>query len=484
MKRLAEQIKTLIIALLVFSMLFLWGKNMQLRFPSGNQAVESHPVLDSDFWIFTDSTTPHTDITVDKKYFSPIAITLITNSVARTSATNSTLTSRLWSGIDELVLEVFSSAYECKGSGLNEWNEVLLKSDFILVDFPSSLPYMTLCALENKTSEFASGELCSIKTLALYPDENNVLSALSIDSEQNVYAFRPIKDASAMIYDFNSNNLTAYTVNKGFIPSTLAINTSFEALPKHHAVMTSAPTLETITVSNPIASLFYEPSYADGMSNSSLISHPTVTGLLDVFEINPATVGVYTDASARLVFINSDTRLVIDPSGSVEYAISRDGTPQILTSSLLESDRTQFSSFEQVNAATHFLNLLKGTFIGEKTELILDTVSRTSGKTEYVFSYFNQLCRISCTQSEASVRLVFDDMGLVEATITPLSVSLSTESTNDRHSVVASVTESVAIILSSIDKAGLPIDDFRPVYICETYDTPTPPVWATVTERT
>ena len=484
MKRLTEQIKTLTIAILVFSMLFLWGKNMQLRFPAVNQVAEGRPVLDSDFWIFTDSTTPHTDITVDKNYLSPTAITLITNGVARTSATNSTLTSRLWNGIDKLALEVFSSAYECKSSTLDEWSTVLLKSDFILVDFSSSLPYMTLCALENKTTEFASGELCSVKTLALYPDENNVLSALSIDSEQNVYAFRPIKEASAMIYDFNSNNLTAYTVNKGFIPSTLAINTSFEALPMHHAVMTSAPTLKAITVSNPISSLFYEASYTDGMSNSSLISHPTVTRLLDIFEINPATVGVYTDASARLVFINSDTRIVIDPAGSVEYAISRDGTPQILTSSLLESDRSQFSSFEQVNAATHFLNLLKGVFIGEKTELMLDRVSHANEKTEYVFSYFNQLCRISCTQSDASVRLVFDDIGLVEASFTPLTVVSTKESVDDRHSVVASISESVAIILSSINKAGLPIDDFRPVYICETYDTPTVPVWATITERT
>ncbi len=483
MKRLAESLKTLIIALLVFSMLFLWGKNMQLRFPTDDRAPDSSPTLGADFWIFTDSTTPHSEITVDKSYFSPLSVTLITDGVARTSATNGELTSRLWNGIDELVLEVFSGSYECSASTFDEWNTVLGKTDFILVDFPSSIPYMTICALENKTSGFSSGELCSIKTLALYPDENNVLSALSIDSENKVHAFRPTKEESAMIYDFNSNNLTAYTVNKGFISSILAKNGGYSNLPPHHTVLTSAPTLPAISLYNPISALFYEASYTDGVTNSSLMSNPTVTGLLGIFEINPATVGVYTDASARLVFINSDTRLVIDPKGVIEYAISRDSTPQILTSTLLESDRTQFSSFEQVNATTHFLNLLKGVFIGSETDLILDTISHKNGKTEYTFSYFHELCRISYAHSDVCVKLVFDSLGLVEASITPLSVSTSEKVTNLPHSVVAGIPESIAIALTSTDKDGLPIDDFRPVYICEAYNTPTMPVWATVTER-
>lgn len=481
MKRTAENIKTVIIAFLVFFMLFLWAKNMQLYFPRNTS--ENSAALDSDFWIFNESTEKHTEIIADSSYFSPTSITLVTNSVAHSSATNKTLTSVLWDNYKSLVKEVFSNSYVCSSASVLEWQAALTGDNFILIDFPSALPYITVCALENKTSSFADGELCSVKTLLLYSDSGNTVSAMSIDEKGNVYSFNPRDAASSLIYDFNSNNLTAYTVNKGFLSSILAVNEKSETadiLPPHHVILTQAPLLAPLEIVNPISELF-DSEYSDNITNLALISNPTVISLLENFNINPSTVGVYTDAAARLIFINSDTRLVIDRKGAIDYAVSRESDAQVLTSVLLESERSQFSSFEQITAATRFLNLFKGTFIGNDAELLLCGINYNNGKTEYIFKYYKNLCEISCENFEAEIRLVFDSTGLLEARIVPLIITPSQTIPNVSNFLTTNIPETTALVLSSIKQNSL--QDFRPVYYFNTYDITAVPVWASVTER-
>ena len=481
MKRTAEHVKTVIIVILVFSMLFLWVKNMQLYFPRSTS--ENYTALNSDFWIFNESTGEHTEITADSSYFSPVSITLVADGQAHTSSTNKNLTSVLWESYKVLVKEVFSSSYVCTATSEADWLNALSQNDFILIDFPSAIPYMTICALENKVSTFAKGDLCSIKTLLLYSDSSNTVSAISIDSSGNVYSFIPQDTASSLIYDFNSNNLTAYTVNKGFISSTLAINQKSEIaslLPPHHVILTEAPSLSLLEITNPISELFVG-NYSDNMTNLALISNPTIITLLEAFNINPSTVGVYTDAAARLIFINSDTRLVIDRKGAIDYAVSRESDAQIMTSDLLESERSQFSSFEQITAATCFLNLFKGSFIGKDTDLLLREINYDNGKTEYIFKYYMNLCEISYEDFNAEVRLTFDSAGLIEARIVPLVITSAESSLIQNNLLTTDIPEATALVLYTLGQNSL--QDFRPIYLCSSYNNVAAPVWASVTEK-
>ena len=479
MRKTAEKLKTIIIVFLVLSMLFLWVKNMQLYFP--RNTTENSALLTPDFWIFNDSTEEHSEIIADSSYFSPVSVTLISNRLAYTSATNEDLTKVLWDNYKSLVKEVFSNSYTCQKSTSENWETALKNDDFILINFPFSVPYMTLCAFENKTAGFAQGELCSVKTLLLHSDENNTVSALSTDDSGNVFSFTPSDSASSLIYDFNSNNLTAYTVNKGFISSTLAINEKSPAasvLPPHHAILTQAPNLDSLKISNPISELFVS-EYSDNITNLALISNPTLISLLENFNINPSTVGVYTDAAARLIFINADTRLVIDRKGAIEYAVSRESDAQVLTSELLESERSQFSSFEQITAVTHFLNLFRGTFIGNGADLLLNGINYNNGKTEYTFKYYKNLCEVSCENVDSEIKLVFDSKGLLEARIVPLIITdTQTDVTYDNH-VSTGISEMTALVLSSLDKDTL--RDFSPVYFCTEYDRTVMPIWAAIT---
>lgn len=486
MRKFIEPTKTLVIAVLVFLMLVLWTRNMQLRFSGNISSEQSSPPLDSSFWIFNSSDT-HSEITTDTRYFSPLSITLVANRTAYTTATNKPLTDTIRQGVQVLVREVFSSSYICEETSYEAWERVLLSDDFIMISYPSALPYMTLCAFEGKTSEFCTGELCAVKELILYPDENSVVCALGIDGENNVFSFKSTLDAaSSMIYDFNSNNLTAYTVNKGFIPAKFSIyenGSSDIKLPAHHVKLLSKTNLEDIKIENAISQLFNSANSGNNITNHTLISNNKVASLLELFNINPTTVGVYTDASLRLVFINSDTRLAISPKGVIEYAASKESDAQILTSDLLKSERAMFSSFEQLSAATEFLNLLNGDFIGKDTELILERIAYSDSKTEYTFAYYNNLCRLNGGDYD-EIKLVFDSKGLTEASIVPLTVASDSTGTAQTQSLKADIPEGYALSLSNPSTDTLlQLRDFRPVYVYSEYSMPICPIWAAVTER-
>ena len=122
MIRFIEAVKTVIIALLIFTMLFLWTKNMQLHFPK-NTSRDNVVFLESDFWIFTDSTNAPSKTVADAEYFSPIGITLVANSTPYTSHTNKELTRVLWQNELSLVKEVFSSSYTCKKDTWETWEK-------------------------------------------------------------------------------------------------------------------------------------------------------------------------------------------------------------------------------------------------------------------------------------------------------------------------------------------------------------------------
>lgn len=479
MRRFTEPIKTFTIAILVFLMLILWTQNMRLRFSENTASATSLQHLDSGFWIFTDSTNTHSEVIADPSYLSPVGITLVADSKAYSSATNTALTSSLWKNTLSLVKEVFSSSYTAFVSNADTWEKELCRKDFILIEFPSSIPYMTLCAFENKSSSFLSGDIFSVKELLLYPNDNSTVTALCNDGKGNVYSLEHNADSSSpLIYDFNSNNLTAYTVNKELIPSTIVAG-STSLLPAHHSVLSEAPVFKKIEITNILSSLFDAVYSTENVTNFALISNRTIISLLENFNINPSTVGVYTDASGRLIFINTNTRLALGRDGNIEYNISRDASPQIMTSELLESERTHFSSFEQVAAVTEFLNLFKGVFIGEDTELLLESVTHDSGNTEYVFGYYYNLCRITSPSRHPEARIVFNSKGLVSASITPIAVIESEKPTSE--TLVSNLSESVA--LSLINPSENKSVSLAPVYSYSEYNTPTLPVWSIVSRE-
>ncbi len=487
MKKFIEPTKSVIIVFLIFSMLFLWTKNMQLHFLS-DTASDDKVTLSPDFWIFTDTTNAPSKTVANPDYFSAASITLSAGEKTFTSATNKELTKSLWEQEFPLIKEVFSSSYVCEKSSFDQWNQALSGGSFILIDFPGALPYTLICAFDNKTSNFAQGEMCAVKNLLLYPDENNVVCALSHDGNNNFHSFKTTLDkTSALIYDFNSNNLAAYTVNKGFIDVSFNIDSTLSdmgvSLPIHHKILSSSPNLEPIHIENSVSSLFEKFYSSEKTSNLNLVSDENITSLLERFEINPSTVGVYTDANSRLIFINSATRLAAGKNGIIEYAVSAESEPSVTIASLLESERTQFASFEYLAAATAFLDLFKKDFIGEDTDLLLETVDYKNEKTTFTFGYYSNLCKVQSEENTAFAELVFDSKGLVEAVIAPLKITdAKSDLLTETALIKANVEEKLALSLVSGTK-GAELTDFCPVYIYENHNKSVYPVWAAIGER-
>ncbi len=488
MKKTIENAKSVTIALLVISMLFLWTKNMQLHFLSDTTSESDTVTLNSDFWIFTDSTDVQSKITADPDYFSPLAVTLVANGRAYSSTANKDLTATLWENELPLVLEIFSSSYRCTPATPEEWENALLKNSFILIDFAGALPYSTLCAFNGKTSDYAQGDFCLVESLLLYPDENDVVSALTHDDKGGVYSFKTTLDkASALIYNFNSNNLTAYTVNTGFTEISFTASAPKDEsgilLPAHHKILSSTPSLSPVHIENTVSSFFDSFLSAREKSNLDLVSNEKISALLGAFDINPTTVGVYTDANSRLIFINPDTRLVLSQKGVIEYAVSNEGEAKITLSSLLESERTQFSSAELLAAATAFVNSFKNEFIGEDAELLLENISYSDGKTEFSFGYYNNLCPVRNTADNSQITIVFDSRGLIEAYITPLVISDAREEFLEEPSLVkANVKESLALTLVSLKPSSV-LRNFYPTYLYSSHNTSVYPIWAASVER-
>ncbi len=475
-----ESAKTVIIAILIFTMLFLWTKNMQLHFPKNNSR-DNVVFLESDFWIFTDSTNAHSETVADAEYFSPIGITLVANSIPYSSHTNKELTRVLWQNELSLVKEVFSSSYTCKKDTLETWENALFSESLILIDFADALPYTTICEFDNKTSNFANGELCTVKNLILFPDKNDVVSALVLNDKNEVFSFTSNLDpASSLIYDFNSNNLTAYTVNKGLVETSFNLSKT-QNVPAHHKILKTPLALPNIKVENTITSLFDKFYSSERVNNLTIVSDEAITELLTIFEINPSTVGVYTDANSKLIFINSNTRLAIGSKGTIEYAVSTQSDVQISISSLLESERTQFSSFEYLASATKFLNMFKGSFIGDNTDIMLEKIEYENGNTTFYFSYYKNLCKVSTPDNLDHIKLVFNSSGLIKADIIPLVISETQDPPTQNPNVIkADIAESLAL---SLAKSDIPFDDFRPVYVYAQNNSCVEPIWATIAKR-
>ncbi len=483
MKRIIEPLKTALIIFLVVSMLLLWVKNMQLRFLGNTDDDSSTVVLNSDFWIFTDSTNAPSKTVANPDYFMPVAVTLAFDNTAYTSAVNKELTQTLWKNELPLVNEVFSSSYVCEKATAQDFKKALQKESFILIDFPDALPYSVISAFSGKSSGFCEGELCLVKSLLLYPDENDVVAALAKSNKNEVYSFKTTVDkASSLIYSFNSNNLAAYTVNKGFIEVSFDSDTnSGTSLALGHKTLLSPASLSPIHIENPISSLF-EEFFLSRTTNLDLISNKKINDLLTSFGINPATVGVYTDANSRLIFINADTRLVISQKGKVEYAVSNEGNASITLASLLESERTQFSSFEYLAAATAFLDTFKDTLISDTSDLLLEKVTYSDGKTTFHFNYYNNLCPVICEDNTPAVKLVFDKTGLIEAVLTPLAFSEARELSLQETSLVkATVEERLAVTLVQFPE-NANIFDFKPIYVYEANNKSVYPIWAAIVE--
>lgn len=479
MGKYTEKAKSTLIIFLVLLMLYLWAKNMQLRFSSEDDDTQ---ILDSNLWIFTEKTNSHTQYTANDEYFSPLSVTLVADGSAYTTETNEKLTEKIWENIKFLAKEVFSDTYVCSKATAEKWESALKESDYILVEFTEALPYLTICAFDNRPDEFCSGELCTVKKLLLFSEDANTVSALAKDGEENYFYFSAATSPSAaMIYDFNSNNITAYTVNKDFFDAQINTDQKISSLLPNDCVLTDEPArLNSVSVHNTVINLLRDIQLVQGRNAYSPVSDSELTKLLEKFDINPSTVGVYTDAEATLVFVNSNSRLTVSQNGVVEYALSQGTEAQITLSNLLESERTQFSSFEQVAAATAFLDKFKEDFIGEDTRLLLCGIRREGNQTVYTFGYYENLCRIVGENENYEISLTFDDRGLTAVSMVLIETEYADSSEEYADTLIKSdISKLLAVSLLKGDSFS-DTKDFLLVYTVKDYGLPTSASWISV----
>ncbi|MBE6701659.1 MAG: hypothetical protein E7582_07230 [Ruminococcaceae bacterium] len=485
MMKIIELIKTLIIVVLSLSMLYLWISYIDLQFDQ-SQRDTHEATIDRNFWIFTDETRSLSDVVADEEYFLPSSVSLVLSGKGYTSAYNEELTSTLYSSYSPLITEIFSSAYICKKENLNVWEKALLSEDAILIEYCAPLPYSTIALFSGRKDNYCLGQMCFVKALLLFSDDSNNLTALSLDSDSNVFSYKwENEDTHGMIYDFNSNNLAAYTVNKGFIDFDFNQNSSktrtSKKLPSEYKMLTSVPKLDTIKVENPLTDLLNNVFASEDDTYLTLLKEEKIAELIDIFEINPNVMGYYSDSESGIFMVGHDISLIVSPQGTVEYSATDASTLPITVSELLGTARTDFTSDEILAAATAFINEFPDGFITNGAKLILKGTRYSPEKDEMMFDfgYYYQLCEIVGQNLNCGVSLTFNSKGLVKAVITPISA----EKTSDNNSssiehLGVSITPSVAIKLIDEEK----VDDLAPVYFVSDYKTSVLPAWAAKTK--
>ena len=350
MKRALNKLSTVIVFLLAFSMLVLWINYITLRFDKNVENQSS--VLNGDYWIFTGTSNSSTNVVADEYFFSPLSVSLILSSEGYTSAYNEDLTHTLYESHKHLLKEVFSSSYVCTPSDAESWNEALKISDGVFIDYPAPSPFTVISLFNDKTDSFASGDTCNIKSILLYNDSSSTLSAIATDGKGGVFSFtrQSKSDSPSLIYDFNSNNLAAYTVNKGF--THFIFNNNAKDLQKNkkleeeYKILSSAPQLTAITREFPLQNTFDMAFSEEEHSYLELVNEDGLSSILTAFEVNPNIVGYYSDPSFGLFFVGDRMTLSLSPSGVIEYNATDKNSISLSVSSLLNSEKTSFTSSE------------------------------------------------------------------------------------------------------------------------------------------
>ena len=275
MRKAGELLKSIILVLSGISMLILWTGYIYLQF---DRTSENKATLQRTFWAFTDSTKAPSEITPDSTFFSPRSVSLILSGKGYSSAYNTELTKTLYDSASPVIIEIFSSSYQCIRVENDQWIKALAEEDAILIEYSSQLPYTTIAQFFKKSDEYCMGELCYVEKLLLFSKDSNTPSAVAINQKGEVYSFTKRSSDTSFVYDFNSNNLAAYTINKGFIPFEFNLTAEnkkrFEHLPYEYKLLESAPSLSPVTVSNPLMNVLknvFEEKDSTYQSHSSIL---------------------------------------------------------------------------------------------------------------------------------------------------------------------------------------------------------------------
>lgn len=478
MRKLIETLKTLLAIILGISMLTLWTSYIYLQFDrSGDDTAE----LDRSFWIFNDTTRAPSEITADDSFFTPTAVSLVLSGKGYTSAFNTELTQTLYASCKPLLLEIFSSPYICKKADAESWEKALEAQDSIFIEYASPVPYTTIAYFLQKDDSFCQGEICYIEKMLLFSDSANAPSALSVDGEGNVYSYSLSENESpSLIYDFNSNNLAAYTVNKGFTPfefNKKANNPkSLENLDAEYKLLLSAPNLPAVKAENPLQSTLDAAFGEDENSYFELVEEQELSGILDAFDINPNIVGYYSDTNLGLIFVGEDMRLVITPTGRVTYTLIDKDAIAITTASLLNTAKTDFTSDELLTAATSFLAKLPKHVLGGDAVPILENISYSSDTQEmqFTFGYYYSLANVISTTREKAVVMTFNQEGLVKAVLKPMNITKADDGeTFDENYIKTDIIPSV--VAQMTDETPITLE---PIYTFNAYGETITPLWA------
>ncbi len=466
-----KKLTTVLLFLLVFSMLTLWICYISLRFDA---EVLEEPILERDFWIFSEQSEESTKTVADGYFFSPLSVSLIFSSNAYTSAYNSHLTHILYESVEVLLNEVLSDSYTCSTADENLWENALKKEDAVFVEYPSSLPYTVMALFLNKTDSLIEGEVCNIKSIIFFNDEFSNLTALSKDEDGKIYSYTySSSDAPSLIYDFNSNNLAAYTVNKGFIPFEFNINKK-ENMPPEFKLLSSSPLLSSLSLEFPLKEKVQKALEEENKNALEIAAQKEFSNIFDAFEINPHIVGYYSNSVSGMFFIGQDTVLEISPTGRVRYSLTATDYTPITVSSLLNSEKTDFTSSQLITAATVFLSRFDNNLVGKEASVLLDSMSYSplSDTFTFNFSYYYELSELLFKGEKAGATLIFNKSGLISADIFTLSITESEEKlSNNTDYLDMSLTPSIVLGMLSSD------GDFAPVYNFTENSTLLSPFW-------
>ncbi len=477
MRRFVEALKTIILVFLGASMLALWTGYVYLQF---DRTDAEKAQLERSFWIFNETEQTQSESILDTNYFSPVSVSLIFSSNAYSSGMNVELTDSLYTSCLPLINEIFSSSYVCQKTTPDNWNSALDAGDAIFIEYPSPLPYTTIALFAQKGEDYCDSEVCYVEKLIIYSDSSDTPIAISSDGNGNYHSFVRISDNShSFIYDFNSNNLAAYTVNEGFVPFKFNKNPDnsriFKNLPPEYKLLTAPLSLSSATLENPLNSSLDAILNNESGDYLTQLGDGVISELLDVFEINPNIAGYYADKDTGIVLVEKNHRLSILPKGEIIYSLISDAAPIITTASLLNSARVDFTSSELLTAATVFLNSLPKEIMGNEAELILEKINYSSKNDEmkFTFSYYYNLSEILLNSEKCTAELTFNSEGLIRAILPTVSVSEydgvilltdDTLTTDILPSIVANLTDSHSI---------------KPVYSFTGFNESVAPLWAT-----
>ena len=466
---------TALVAFLALSVVTLWVSYISLQFDT---QTKKSAELDRSFWIFSGSSAEKEGTVADEYFFSPLSVSLILSGEGYTSAYNSSLTNTLYQSHKPLLREVFSSGYICEKATPSKWEEALQKEDSVFIEYPVALPYTFIAEFFGGSENFVQGDICRVKSIILFSDEKNTLSALSSDGKDNIYSYSYNgTEAPSLIYDFNSSNLAAYTVNKGFTHFEFNMNLSErkknESLPDEYIILSSSPALPSVEVYSPLKNALGKALSPERSSVLELLSDDALFSVFDSFEINPNIVGFYNDAKAGIFFVGQDMSLGISIDGTIEYSVTDKSTPPITVSSLINSDKTSFGSAERLVAATAFLGRIPSYIIGGEAAPVLDGVTyyKKSDEITFRFSYYYELSDILLNGKRAAVTLTFNSLGLTKAEITTVTLKKA------EGDASAEGYLDMTIPPYAVSKVLTGENGFSPVYNCTKLEAPTPPVW-------